>query len=156
MRTLLIPAEWQAAPGCFVCDPANRGGLQVPFYLDDGAGRIIAEFWPETRHAGLPALTHDGVITALLSEAMSWAVIAITRQLAVAHETSFRFERPVRIGQSYTLSAWPEPAAGESVSARAELLDGRHRVCATARATFHSLDPETADAAPASAGARGA
>jgi acyl-coenzyme A thioesterase PaaI-like protein len=155
VRTLLTPVDWQAASGCFVCDPANRGGLQVPFYLDDDAGRITAEFWPEPRHAGLPALTHDGVITALLSEAMSWAVIAISRQLAVAHETSFRFERPVRIGQAYTLSAWPELTGGGAAGARAELLDGRRRVCATAQATFHSLDPDSADEPRVAAGSRG-
>lgn len=141
MRTLLTPAAWTAAPTCWVCDPANRSGLQVPFYLDDAGDSVTAEFWPESQHTGAPGLAHNGISLALLDEGMTWAMIAVAKRVGIVRRTEAEVRLPLRVGQAYTVSCRIDAIQGDELTALGEVRDGRGRVCATARATFSVLDP---------------
>jgi hypothetical protein len=88
---------------CFVCDPTNPRGLQVPFFRDGDL--VFAEFEFPNEFSGAPTLVHGGATLALLDEAMSWATIALAGKFAYTGETSARFMWPVRVGRRYRVQA---------------------------------------------------
>jgi uncharacterized protein (TIGR00369 family) len=137
----LTNARWGFTSSCFVCEASNPAGLRLPFFHDETAGEVVAEFTLGARFSGAPNYLHGGIVLSVLDEAMAWAAIAIAGQWAVTRETSTRFERPVRVDRPHRVRARIEPSstAGSDLAASAEILDGRDRICATARASFTPL-----------------
>jgi len=135
---------WGFESSCFVCEPRNTAGLQIPFHHDVAARRVVAEFSLDERFSGAPQYVHGGVLLAILDEAMAWATIAIVGHFAVTQETTSRFERPVKIGRDHTVSAWIDAVDDRIIHTGAEILHADGRRCVTATATFAALDLEGA------------
>ncbi len=112
--------DWGFETNCFVCEPTNELGLQIPFFHDDERSVVTAEFELSDTYSGAPTLVHGGVTLAVLDEAMAWACIAVGKRWAVTTETSTRFHRPVRVGSLYRVEA-----------ALVEHVDGVMRTTAT-------------------------
>jgi acyl-coenzyme A thioesterase PaaI-like protein len=129
---------------CFVCEPANPRGLQVPFFHDTDADVVFATFDLPAEFSGAPTLVHGGVTLALIDEAMSWATIALGGKFAYTGETSARFEWPVRLGRSYRVEARLVDRAERRMTTEAAVLDGKRRPCVTASATMIVLDLDQA------------
>jgi len=83
---------------CFVCGEARLGRLGVRFRVVNGTVR--ATFTPTEKHVGFPDIVHGGIITALLDEAMVWAIYAATGQFALSAEITVRFLKPLPVGQT--------------------------------------------------------
>ena len=137
-------ARWGFESNCFVCEPRNAAGLNIPFEHDDEDGVVRAAFTLDDRFSGAPTYVHGGVVLAVLDEAMSWATIAIGGVFAVTSETSTRFLRPVRVGRDHTVEARVDEVAEDRLETSASVLDGKGRACAEARATFVPLGPAQA------------
>ncbi len=135
----LTNAGWGFSSNCFVCEPSNPNGLQLPFFHDEEKAEVTAEFELDDRFSGAPTYVHGGIVLSLLDEAMAWAAIAIAGQWAVTKETTTKFHRPVRVDRPHRLRAWIEEASDEEISAGAEIFDGKERLCSTARAVFAPL-----------------
>lgn len=146
-RTLLDNAQWDFGTNCFVCEPRNERGLGVPFYLDDEANRVVAEFTPQPHHSGAPMFAHGGVSMALLDEGMAWAVIAIARRMGVTRHCETTFLRPLRVGKPYLVSCWVEPSEGTACAAGGEVTDAGGNTCVGVRAEFTLLTEEQVVAA---------
>lgn len=129
---------------CFVCEPGNPRGLQVPFFHDTKADLVFATFDLPPEFSGAPTLVHGGVTLALIDEAMSWATIALGGKFAYTGETSARFEWPVRLGRSYRVEARLVDRADRRITTEAAVLDGKGRRCVTATATMVVLDLDQA------------
>ncbi len=129
---------------CFVCEPANPRGLQIPFFHDTDADVVFATFELPSEFSGAPTLVHGGVTLALIDEAMSWATIAIGHKFAYTGETSARFVWPVRLGRSYRVEASLADRAERRIVTEAAVLDAKGRACVTATATMIVLDLEQA------------
>ena len=71
---------WGFETNCFVCEPKNQAGLQIPFFHDDERSVVTAEFELSDAYSGAPSLVHGGVTLAVLDEAMAWACIAVGKQ----------------------------------------------------------------------------
>jgi acyl-coenzyme A thioesterase PaaI-like protein len=132
---------------CFVCEPANPRGLQIPFFHDTDAEVVFATFELPAEFSGAPTLVHGGVTLALVDEAMSWATIALGEKFAYTGETSARFEWPVRLGRPYRVEARLVDRAARRMTTEAVVLDGKGRSCVTASATMVVLDLGQAAAA---------
>ena len=147
--------QWGFESNCFVCEPSNAAGLRIPFFHDEAHDQVTATFTLDGRFSGAPSYVHGGVLLAVLDEAMAWAAIAVAHRWAVTGETTTRFEHPVRVGQTYTVTARITEAPGSSadssrLAAGAEITDAEGRTCATSRATFVVLgEAQAADAAGA-------
>ncbi len=135
---------WGFDSSCFVCEPRNAAGLQIPFHHDVAAQRVVAEFSLDERFSGAPQYVHGGVSLAILDEVMAWAAIAIAGRFAVTTETTSRFERPVKIDRDHTVRAWIDDVDGRLIRTCAEIVDARDRRCVTSAAVFTSLDVEQA------------
>jgi uncharacterized protein (TIGR00369 family) len=136
--------NWGFDSNCFVCEPRNAGGLQIPFHHDPRRGVVVAAFRLGGRFSGAPSYVHGGVTLAVLDEAMAWAAIAIGGKFAVTVETTTRFLRPVLVGEAYTVEARLTSQGAEQITATAQVTSGDgtgggDKVCAEAEATFSVL-----------------
>lgn len=104
-RTPLTNEAWGFDSLCFVCEDANERGLRIPFFLDEDAGTVTADFTLTEAFSGAPALAHGGVLMAICDEAMCWATIAIGKTWALTAGNGHRFLRPVRLGRPYRVEA---------------------------------------------------
>jgi acyl-coenzyme A thioesterase PaaI-like protein len=129
---------------CFVCDPSNARGLQVPFFADIDAHVVFADFELPAEFSGAPTLVHGGVTLALIDEAMSWATIALAGKFAYTGETTARFAWPVRLGRPYRVEARVADRSERRIGTEATVLDAKRRVCVAASAAMVVLDVEQA------------
>lgn len=147
----LTNERWGFESNCFVCEPRNDAGLRIPFFHDEESGTVTATFTLDDRFSGAPSYLHGGVLLAVLDEAMAWATIAVAHRWAVTGETTTRFEHPVRVGRTYTVTAritGPVPDDASTLTATAEITDHKNRRCAESSATFVVLgEAQAADAA---------
>ncbi|MGE5597205.1 MAG: PaaI family thioesterase [Hyphomicrobiales bacterium] len=146
-RILLDNRDWDFGSNCWVCDPNNSKGLQVPFYLDEEARRVVAEFTPEVHHSGAPRFAHGGFSMALLDEGMAWAVIALAKQWGVTRRATSVFSRPVRLGEPHSLACWVEGGHASDLTVGGEIVDARGKVCVSVRAEFYVMTEEEAERA---------
>jgi acyl-coenzyme A thioesterase PaaI-like protein len=131
--------DWGFESSCFVCEPRNAGGLQIPFHHDVDAATVVAEFELSETFSGAPTYVHGGVTLAVLDEAMAWTTIAIGGKFAVTVETAARFGQPVRVGERYLVEARLRAVEGDRLAASAEVRDSDGEVCVTAEASFAVL-----------------
>ncbi len=129
---------------CFVCDPRNDGGMRQPFFLDEEGGRVVAEFTPSADHSGAPNYAHGGASTAVLDDAMAWAIIELRKRFGITRRAEIDFLRPVRVGIRHDVQAWVESCEDRMLVARAELRDPDGELCVAAKATYVVLTLEEA------------
>jgi uncharacterized protein (TIGR00369 family) len=129
---------------CFVCDPANAGGMRQQFFLDDELGRVVATFTPDPAHSGAPNYTHGGASMAVLDDAMAWAIIAINQRFGITRHCEVDFIRPVMVGAAHDVQAWVESAEDRALVARAEMRNTDGKLCVAAKATYIVLTSEEA------------
>ncbi len=129
---------------CYVCDPANEDGLRIAFYLDEEAGRVLADCTPAATHEGAPGVTHGGVLGAILDDAMAWAVNMLSGSFGLTRKGEIEYSRIVRPGQSYSVTAWISEIAKNRAATMAELRDSEDRLCCATRAEFSLISHEQA------------
>jgi acyl-coenzyme A thioesterase PaaI-like protein len=132
-------SRWGFGTNCFVCEPGNARGLQVPFSHDTDRGVVFAEFNLGTEFSGAPTYVHGGATLALVDEGMSWATIALRNKFAFTKETSTTFEWPVRVDRPYRLEVRVVDADDRRIVTEAVVLDAKQRPCVTARAEMAVL-----------------
>ena len=143
----LTNAGWGFESNCFVCEPANPHGLRIPFFHDEQAGVVTAEFRLGDEHSGAPHYVHGGVLLAILDEAMAWASIAVAERFAVVQSTATTFDRPVRIDEPHRVEATVSDRTDTAVTARASIADAGGHTCAEARARLVVMSSAIAGAA---------
>jgi uncharacterized protein (TIGR00369 family) len=143
----LTNAAWGFESNCFVCEPSNPLGLRIPFFHDDEAALVSAEFRLGSEHSGAPHYVHGGVLLAVLDEAMAWAAIALAERFAVVQSTATTFDRPVRVDEVHRVEASVHRRTDTAVTARAHIADAAGRRCAEARARLVVMSTAVAGAA---------
>ena len=98
---------------CFACGQLNPGGMRLDFEVS--RDRATARYTAEQRYQGYDGLLHGGVVTALLDEAMGWAIFhqgiwGVTARINVT------FRRPVPTGEELVVE-------GEVVRDRGRLIE---------------------------------
>ncbi|MHB1505087.1 MAG: PaaI family thioesterase [Sulfobacillus sp.] len=88
--------------GCLICGADNPIGLQVHFEVDDGrcSARLVL---PELVQ-GWRQVAHGGVVSALLDEAMFYA-LAEAGWRGMTAQMTVRFLKPVPLGVELSLTA---------------------------------------------------
>ncbi len=87
---------------CFVCGEENPSGLHLKFLLK--GDKIFAEFTPQKIHQGYKDITHGGIISTLLDEAMVKAAL-MQGIAAVTAEISIRFRSLLLTGEKAMVEA---------------------------------------------------
>jgi acyl-coenzyme A thioesterase PaaI-like protein len=128
--------RWNFETNCFVCEPANERGLRIPFFHDDEADLVFADYTLGDEFSGAPTYVHGGLTLAVLDEAMAWAAIAVGEKFAVTHEISATFSYPVRVGRPYRVEARLTDQAPDHIRATAAVLDAKARPCVEGESTL--------------------
>jgi len=140
-------ATWGFETTCYVCERSNPHGLRIPFFHDDEAGVVTAEFRLGAEMSGAPHYVHGGVLLAILDEAMAWAAIALAGRFAVIQSTATTFDRPVRVDEPHRVEARIHDHTDTSVTARAFIADAADRRCAEGRARLVVMSTAAAGSA---------
>ena len=134
--------DWDYETNCFVCEPTNGAGLQIPFFHDRAGERVVADFSLGDAFSGAPTMIHGGISLAVLDEAMAWACIAVGQRWAMTTETISRFERPIMVDRPYRVEASIVDQQDAVIRTRAAITfehKGETKQCATADASFTVL-----------------
>ena len=146
--TRLTNAAWGFSSLCFVCEDANERGLRIPFFHDDEAGAITAEFTLTEAFSGAPAFGHGGVLMAICDEAMCWATIVIAGSWAVTASNAHRFRRPVRLGRPYRVEGRVVGRDDDGIRTTAVITSGSTgKLAVEADALFSPIGPAQATSA---------
>ena len=141
----LTNAGWGFESKCFVCEDANERGLRIPFFHDDEAGTVTAEFTLTESFSGAPALGHGGVLMAICDEAMCWATIAVAGSWALTASNTHRFRRPVRLGRPYRVEARVTGRDDQGIRTAAAITSATTgKLAVEAEAVFAHLGPARA------------
>ena len=125
--------------GCFGCGDANPIGLRLQFYRTDEG--VSATFLPRTEHEGYMRMIHGGIVSTVLDEAMSWAVIDSGR-LAVTARMSIDFRKPVPSHEPLTITARVTRDRGRAVETSAELKSSAGELLASSTGLFIRVSEE--------------
>ena len=120
---------------CFVCGLNNPLGLKLDFETD---GQIVrARFAPRPEHVGFRETIHGGLISAVLDEAMVWAVGVRTKRFAYCAELNVRFLQPARPHEELMVVAeLVDNRRNKLFQAKAELQNPRGAVHAAATGKY--------------------
>lgn len=140
----LTNEQWGFSSNCFVCEPKNELGLQIPFFHDDERNLVTAAFELSNAFSGAPTYIHGGVILAVLDEVQSWATIAVAGKFAVTTKTATAFDKPVRVGKSYTIEGEIQSIDGVTIETVGRIVDHRGETRARSESTFQVLSPAVA------------
>jgi acyl-coenzyme A thioesterase PaaI-like protein len=88
-------SEELGVDNCFVCGKENPIGLKLKFRMEGDT--VKSEFTPGKEHEGWNNITHGGIITAVLDDAMAYCIyskgiIGYTAKIEV------RFRKPIHTG----------------------------------------------------------
>lgn len=108
--------------GCFACGAANPIGLKLDFYLDGES--VCSDITLSNSYAGWDRVAHGGIISTLLDEVMSWAIMYKKKVFLVTRNMKIKYVRPVLVGMPLvargTLVSDAEPP---KIQAKGEIRD---------------------------------
>lgn len=132
----LTNEQWGFSSNCFVCEPKNELGLRIPFFHDGEREVVTATLELSNAFSGAPTYVHGGVILAVLDEVQSWATIAVAGKFAVTTKTATAFEKPVRVGKTYTLEGEIRSIDGDTIETVGRIIDHRGDIRASSESTL--------------------
>lgn len=90
-------------PACFVCGEENPNGLHLAFQFDGGCASCAWK--PRAGWESFLGIIHGGILSSVLDEAMSKAIIAGGHEAFTA-DLRIRFRKKVCVGDLVSISGW--------------------------------------------------
>lgn len=103
---------------CFVCGKDNPCGLKLAF--DNINGRVISEFTPSKVYQGYTGITHGGIISTVLDEAMIYAAMK-DGIFPVTAELTVRFKKPLMTDETVVIEAEVIDSNSKLITTRSKL-----------------------------------
>ena len=122
---------------CFVCGARHPYGLHLRFE-DEGEGRVAAEWRPDPALQGFEGVIHGGIVSTVLDEAMSKAVVSSGIR-ALTCDLRVRMRRSVTPGEPLRIRGWVVAQRKRLVETEAVITDDQGRERAHAWASFLSV-----------------
>ena len=127
---------------CYACGEKNELGLHMHFRRE--AERTVCDYTPAEYQQGYPGRMHGGVVTAMIDEAMGWAVYHAAAWAATAR-LSVRFRQAVRLDRPLRIEAWVTRDRRRLLELRAEVRDADGMLLAEGDGSFMRLDERFAN-----------
>ena len=119
-------------PQCFVCGTENSHGLQLNFSLQNGKSETT--FTGNNTHLGYKNVVHGGIISAILDDAIIWAVYASRKSLGMTAELTVRFLKPVPMNKKFSVQGELVQDKGRLWIGKGYMKDKDGKIYAEARA----------------------
>jgi len=120
---------------CFACGPENPHGLRMCF--ESNGGKIRSKLIVKQAFRGWSNLIHGGIISTMLDETMSWAVINFTGKFMLTRSMTVTFKKPVRVGAVLTVTGYiKEQSSERKALVVAEIHDEDGDLCAASEGDF--------------------
>lgn len=103
---------------CLVCGHLNPHGMHLAF-IAEGSG-VLAEWIPGKNWESFQGIVHGGVLSTLLDEAMSKAIIAHGME-AFTVELRVRFKQKLHTGETVQVRGWVVERHKRRITAEASL-----------------------------------
>jgi len=123
---------------CFACGTANPIGLNLHFYL---LGEYVcSDVTLGKNYEGWENMAHGGIVSTLLDEVMSWAVIYFRRIFFVTRSMKIKYIKPVPLYTVLKVKARiMEEKKGRLCQVRGWIQDQDKNMLARGEATFARL-----------------
>ena len=105
-------------PHCVVCGHRNPHGLQLTFRIDGES--VTADWIPGTNWESFRGVIHGGVISTVLDEAMSKAIIAQGLE-AFTMDLRVRFKQKLHTGEAVQVRGWVVEKQKRRITAEARI-----------------------------------
>ena len=126
---------------CFACGTDNPIGLNLTFYRLGDA--VCSDITLEKIHEGWENMAHGGIVSTLLDEVMSWAVMYSKKVFLVTRNMKIKYIRPVLIGTQLRVAGrLTDDSEPPKIRARAEIRDNKGRLFVRSSAEFVELSKE--------------
>jgi acyl-CoA thioesterase FadM len=123
---------------CFACGTANPIGLNLQFYRKDNA--IYTEITLGKVYEGWEGVAHGGIISTLMDEVMSWAIMYAKKAFLVTRKMNSKYVRNVMIGTPLIVSGrMTDDSEPPKVRAKAEIRDEAGRLLVRGTAEFVTI-----------------
>lgn len=134
---------------CFACGTANPIGLNLKFYCRGDA--VCSDITLGKYHEGWQDIAHGGIISTLLDEVMSWAIMYSKKTFVVTRKMDIKYVRNVLIGTPLTVTGrFVDNAKPPLVKAKAEIRDDEGRLLVRSNGEFVVLSEERLSTVPRS------
>ncbi|MBL7205232.1 MAG: PaaI family thioesterase [Desulfobacteraceae bacterium] len=134
---------------CFACGTANPIGLNLTFYSLGEA--VCSEITLGKNHEGWQNLAHGGIISTLLDEVMSWAIMYSKKTFVVTRKMDIKYVRNVSIGTPLTVTGkLVDDSKPPKVKAKSEIRDNEGRLLVRGSGEFVVLSEERLSTVPRS------
>ena len=128
---------------CFGCSPQNPYGLRMKFFGNEKS--VISTITVPQYMCGWNKLVHGGILSVILDEIMSWAVLHVFKKIVLTKSMTVEFIKPVSIRHELTAKGRPIKLIGRHETlVEGEIYDGKHHICAKATGNFVLLKPKVA------------
>jgi len=120
------PGSEPLNPACFVCGEENANGLRVQFHAENR--RSWATWTPSPGWESYKGVIHGGIISSVLDEAMSKAILSGGDEAFTA-DLRIRFRKKVSVAEVVAVNGWVVSAAKRRILAEATLTseDGEEK-----------------------------
>jgi acyl-coenzyme A thioesterase PaaI-like protein len=126
---------------CFACGTANPVGLKMRFYRNGNA--VYSDIKLAKHFEGWENMAHGGIISTILDEVMSWAIICFRRTLFVTRKMELKYVRPVPLNTSLRARGRVmDEDRGPLIKTRGELFDDAGRILARSVGEFALVTEE--------------
>jgi acyl-coenzyme A thioesterase PaaI-like protein len=126
---------------CFVCGKENKIGLNIDFKIKKNKS-VVAKVTPNENYMGFKGVLHGGVISAILDDAMDWAIYAKIGEYFVTSSMTVKFKNPGPIGEELTVEGFCDYNEGKISKiqrAKAILKDKNGNIIAHSEGKFFKI-----------------
>jgi len=128
---------------CFACGPLNPAGLQMRFFTDERS--VFSRLVVPEHLCGWNEVVHGGVLSIILDEIMSWAVIYLLKSFTLTRSMSIDFLKPIKVGSSVQAEGRLGKMRGKREAAMEGFVyDGNGQLCVRSSGIFKVIPPHIA------------
>lgn len=132
---------------CFACGTANPIGLKLEFYRSEE--QICSDITLGRNHVGWENIAHGGIISTMLDELMSWAVLYFKRKFFLTRKMQVKYIRPVIVEKPLTIKgSILDDTNSRKLKAKSELFDEQGNLLSKGSGEFILLSKEELTSVP--------
>ncbi len=144
-KRIMIPKP--QGHNCFACGTENPIGLNLQFYRLGDA--VYSEITLDRQYEGWEGVVHGGIVSTLLDEVMSWAIMYAKQVFLVTRKMDIKYIRPVLVGTPLRVAGrLMDDSEPPKIRARAEIRDDQGSLLVRGHAEFVEVPKENFSGVP--------